>query len=274
MALRIVACLAGCLALMGLLGSCAGERPTLGAGDPGTSSTGATNTSAPSSVATPSTAPAAPDAVGPDGLGPDDLLGYIATPGGVPAVYETAAEDAPTIDISATTEFGAPTTFAVVGDPTADGSPWVQVLLPTRPNGATAYVARSSVAVTKTPMRIFIDLGSRSLRVERDGIEVLATTTAIGTEQNPTPAGASYVTELIDNEEPGGAYGPYAFGLALHSETLSEFGGGDGQVGIHGTNQPDKIGQAVSHGCVRLTNDDVEKLVGLQLPLGVPVFIT
>ena len=34
------------------------------------------------------------------------------------------------------------------------------------------------------------------------------------------------------------------------------------------------IGQAVSHGCVRLRNDDVKELVDLQLPLGVPVFIT
>jgi lipoprotein-anchoring transpeptidase ErfK/SrfK len=97
---------------------------------------------------------------------------------------------------------------------------------------------------------------------------------AIGDTVNPTPVGPAYVTELIDNNEPDGAYGPYAFGLAMHSDTLSEFGGGDGQVGIHGTDQPSLIGQAVSHGCVRLTNADVEALVGLSLPLGVPVFIS
>ena len=33
-------------------------------------------------------------------------------------------------------------------------------------------------------------------------------------------------------------------------------------------------GYPASHGCVRLKNDDVKELVDLQLPLGVPVFIT
>ena len=35
--------------------------------------------------------------------------------------------------------------------------------------------------------------------------------------KNPTPVGASYITELIDNQAPEGAYGPYAFGLALQA---------------------------------------------------------
>jgi len=30
--------------------------------------------------------------------------------------------------------------------------------------------------------------------------------------------------------------------------------------GIHGTDEPDKLGQSVSHGCVRLGDDDIEKL--------------
>lgn len=184
------------------------------------------------------------------------------------------ADDAATIEVDVKTDLGAPTTFAVIGDPTASSDAWIQVLLPSRPNGATAYVPRSAVQVTRTSMAVFIDLSGRRLRVEDGGNEVFASATAIGTAENPTPVGASYVTELIDNVEPDGAYGPYAFGLALHSDTLSEFGGGDGQVGVHGTNRPNLIGQAVSHGCIRLTNDDIETLVDLQLPLGVPVFIS
>ena len=34
---------------------------------------------------------------------------------------------------------------------------------------------------------------------------------------------------------------------------------GDG-YGIHGTDEPDKLGQSVSHGCVRLGDADIEKL--------------
>jgi lipoprotein-anchoring transpeptidase ErfK/SrfK len=73
---------------------------------------------------------------------------------------------------------------------------------------------------------------------------------------------------------PDDAYGPYAFGLSIHSDTQTEFAGGDGRVGIHGTNQPQLIGERVSHGCVRLNNDDVLRLVDMQLPLGAPVFVT
>jgi lipoprotein-anchoring transpeptidase ErfK/SrfK len=211
-------------------------------------------------------------------LGPDELLGWIATPVGDPKVFAEASTDSTPIPVDAKTDAGAPTTFAIVGD-ASDGAPravsgWYQVALRDRPNGSTGWVPESSVTVTKTPYRIFVDLKARTLRVEKDGTGVFTTEVAIGTPENPTPVNGTYVTELIQNTNPTGSYGPYAFGLAMHSDTLSEFGGGDGQVGIHGTNRPELIGQAVSHGCVRLKNDDVKELVDLQLPLGVPVFIT
>jgi lipoprotein-anchoring transpeptidase ErfK/SrfK len=57
------------------------------------------------------------------------------------------------------------------------------------------------------------------------------------------------------------AYGPYAFGLSGFSEVLTSFNGGQGQLGLHGTNQPDKIGTRVSSGCIRLRNEDIEALV-------------
>ena len=46
---------------------------------------------------------------------------------------------------------------------------------------------------------------------------------------------------------------------------------GDG-YGLHGTNVPSSIGQAVSHGCVRLRNEDISTLYHL-VELGTPVFI-
>lgn len=46
---------------------------------------------------------------------------------------------------------------------------------------------------------------------------------------------------------------------------------GDG-YGIHGTNQPSSIGRSVSHGCVRMRNEDIEKLYDM-VPVGTPVFI-
>jgi L,D-transpeptidase ErfK/SrfK len=37
---------------------------------------------------------------------------------------------------------------------------------------------------------------------------------------------------------------------------------GKTQLGFHGTNEPELIGQAVSHGCIRMHNKDVTKLYG------------
>ena len=46
---------------------------------------------------------------------------------------------------------------------------------------------------------------------------------------------------------------------------------GDGYA-LHGTNNPASIGQAVSHGCIRLRNEDIETLYN-TVPVGTPVYI-
>ena len=46
---------------------------------------------------------------------------------------------------------------------------------------------------------------------------------------------------------------------------------GDGYA-LHGTNQPESIGRSVSHGCVRLRNEDIARLHGM-VEVGTPVFI-
>jgi lipoprotein-anchoring transpeptidase ErfK/SrfK len=46
---------------------------------------------------------------------------------------------------------------------------------------------------------------------------------------------------------------------------------GDGYA-LHGTNRPETVGQAVSHGCVRLRNEDIAQLYAM-VPVGTPVYI-
>jgi L,D-transpeptidase-like protein len=41
---------------------------------------------------------------------------------------------------------------------------------------------------------------------------------------------------------------------------------------LHGTNQPNSIGRSVSHGCIRLRNEDIAKLYDI-VPVGTPVYI-
>ncbi len=71
---------------------------------------------------------------------------------------------------------------------------------------------------------------------------------------------------------PGGFFGPYILTLTAHSANLSDFDGGDGRVALHGTSLPNLLGQAVSHGCVRLPNPAAIRLAK-TVPAGAPVDI-
>ena len=68
-------------------------------------------------------------------------------------------------------------------------------------------------------------------------------------------------------------YGSFAFGLSAHSNVFRSFGfGGDGRIGLHGTNDSRTIGREVSHGCIRTTNPTILRLARV-IPLGTPVEI-
>ena len=164
---------------------------------------------------------------------------------------------------------GAPRTFLVEqrqGD-------WFEVLLPVRPNGSTGWIRAEDVTLSQTGYAIAVDRADFELRLSRDGERVLTSPIAYGTQDTPTPGGRFYVTELLRPPDPDGVYGTYAFGLSGFSDVLLDFAGGEGVIGIHGTNDPGSIGTRVSAGCIRLPDDVVIELAGL-LPLGTPVTIT
>jgi lipoprotein-anchoring transpeptidase ErfK/SrfK len=66
-------------------------------------------------------------------------------------------------------------------------------------------------------------------------------------------------------------YGAYAYGLSGFSNVLTDWEGG-GIIGVHGTNDPSSIGIRSSHGCIRMYNRDIKRLVRI-LPLGTPIEI-
>ena len=148
-----------------------------------------------------------------------------------------------------------------------------RVLLPVRPNGSQGWVRASDVTLFQHDYRITVSTGRHELRVYRAGKVVMRVPVGLGTSTTPTPGGVFYVKELIRPNDPKGAYGPYAYGLSGYSDVLDEFLGGDGVIGIHGTDDPASVGRSVSHGCIRLRNEAITRLAGM-LPLGVPVQIT
>lgn len=185
--------------------------------------------------------------------------------------YSRAPEGPAVGTLAATDPFGIPQVVAVLGNPDASG--WLHVELPVRPNGSLGWISSSGVTLTETAYKVQVHLAARTLTVTDDGQAVLTTSVAIGAPRTPTPAGNTYLWELIRPDDPTGAYGPYIFGLAWFSDAYSVFNGGDAQIGIHGQDEPWSIGQAASHGCVRLPNDVITKLAG-TLPLGTPVTIS
>jgi lipoprotein-anchoring transpeptidase ErfK/SrfK len=168
-------------------------------------------------------------------------------------------------------EWDAVTSYPVVEEQLAADGAWYRVRLPHRPNGFTGWVPAVAVAIRPSDWRLRVSLSERTLVAERAGVAELTVPVAIGTDTNPTPLGTGFIRAVISAPNPQGAYGPIVFALGLHSDTLTEFAGGNGEVAIHGTNAPGKIGQAVSHGCIRLHNEDIVRLVELALPLGTPV---
>jgi lipoprotein-anchoring transpeptidase ErfK/SrfK len=149
---------------------------------------------------------------------------------------------------------------------------WLQVKVPTRPNGRTGWVKASDVALYQHDYAIVVTLSARSLVVYKGGKEFMRETVAIGRDKYPTPTGSFFIRELAKPGNPRGAYGPWAFGLSGYSNVLTKFGRGDGQIGIHGTNAPNALGTKASHGCIRVRNESITKLAK-TLPQGVPVEI-
>ncbi len=148
----------------------------------------------------------------------------------------------------------------------------VQVELPTRPNQSRGWVRASDVRLTFTRLTIEVRRKAHRLRVLDGKRDVLSTRIGVGESISPTPPGRYFVTDVVRTKDPRGFYGPYALGLSAHSTVYTSFEGGDGQVGIHGTNQPRALGTDVSHGCIRVRNDVIRRLAR-QVPLGTPVVI-
>jgi lipoprotein-anchoring transpeptidase ErfK/SrfK len=151
------------------------------------------------------------------------------------------------------------------------GGDWLQVRLPERPNGAVGWVQASEVQLTPVDHRVVISVGQRMLRVIDQNQQVLyQTNVAVGKERTPTPLGRFYVDIWLPN--PGRPYGAFMLSIAGFSEVLKSFGGGRGQVAMHGWSDASVMGQAASNGCIRMRNADITHVATLA-PLGTPVEI-
>jgi lipoprotein-anchoring transpeptidase ErfK/SrfK len=183
-------------------------------------------------------------------------------------VYRVPGGARPFLRLRNPTSSGAPLVFLV----RKRGSGWEQVYLPVRPDGSTGWIRDRDVNLAWNPYSIQVRLGQHLLIVRRNGRVVARYRAGVGRTVLPTPRGRYYIVELLKQPDPNGLYGPYAFGTSAFSHVLYSFGGGPGQIGVHGTNDPSSIGRSVSHGCIRISNAAITTLAHM-LPLGTPIEI-
>ena len=155
--------------------------------------------------------------------------------------------------------------------PVLDRAPgWSRVRLPSRPNGATAWVPDDRLRVARTSWAVRIDLGSERMTVTHTGATVGSWAIGRGMDGTPTPVGETFL--LASFTDRNQSYSPVIFATGSHSDTLDGYGGGPGTVAVHGW--PTRSGRlgAVSHGCVRVPAAALEQF--RKLPLGTPISIT
>jgi len=151
------------------------------------------------------------------------------------------------------------------------GIDWYEVLLPLRPNGRSGWVHAEDITLKRIDQQIDVDLSKRLLSYYVHGDLEQRFHVGVGTDATPTGTGSFYVWVKVQYASPYQPYGIAALGLSGFSPVLSEWPGG-GRMAIHGTSSLTDLGNAVSHGCVRVYNDDLKRLLGV--PLGTPVTIT
>jgi hypothetical protein len=155
----------------------------------------------------------------------------------------------------------------VTGATRMRGGLWV----PIRVAGAAGWAPRSALGgYESVATRLLVDTRALTATLQRADVVVFRAPVGVGTTAAPTPTGSFYVRNVLTRYR-SAFYGPVAFGTSARS-ALTDWPAG-GFVGIHGTNRPDLIPGRVSHGCIRMRNEDIVALAHL-MPVGTPVEIT
>ena len=186
-------------------------------------------------------------------------------------VWKTPARPQAMFSLDTQNPMGRTSPMLINGAKRRTGSAWYEVLLPLRPNGSSGWVRAEDVTLKRIDQRIDVDLSERLLSYYVHDDLKQRFHVGVGTDATPTGTGSFYVWVKIQYASPYQPYGIAALGLSGFSPVLSEWPGG-GRMAIHGTSSPTDLGNAVSHGCVRVYNTDLKKL--LDVPLGTPVRIT
>ena len=145
------------------------------------------------------------------------------------------------------------------------------------PKSALAsQVALAESAVAANTTNLVVDLGDRRVYIYEGKQRLASYPLAVGKNGWETPTGSFQVIEMQEDPPwlhpitkevvPPGPENP------LGQRWIGFWTDGQTHIGFHGTNQEEYIGQAVSHGCLRMRNQDVVALFD-QVQEGTPVLV-
>jgi len=124
-------------------------------------------------------------------------------------------------------------------------------------------------------LRLEVDLEERLLRAFVDGEEVESFAVAIGTEDYPTPTGDFEIRKVIWNPSwhpPDSKWArgksPKGPGHPDNPMKRVKMFFKEPDYYIHGTAADDSLGKAESHGCIRMSEEDVTRLAQLVMEQG------
>jgi len=167
-----------------------------------------------------------------------------------------------------TTQFGSPSVLLVRR--TKPG--WLGVVSPLAGNGRLGWIRSSSSSLLHVDWQLDVSLAKRRLTVLENGRLRRRYTVAVGSAAAPTPTGVFAVTDRLRTGDPSGPYGCCILALsALAPHAIQDWSGGN-RIAIHSTSETSSIGEAVSHGCLRLTLAEGQWLID-HVPLGTPTII-
>jgi len=167
------------------------------------------------------------------------------------------------------TEFGSPEVLWVV----AHRPGWLGVMAPQAGNNRVAWIAQASASLTRESWELKVSLGARRLTVLDSGRVVARYMVAIGQPDAPTPTGRFAVTDRLTTGDPAGPYGCCILALSANSPHAIQGWTGGTRIAIHSTPEVASIGEAASHGCVRVTLPEGRWLLN-HIPLGTPTLIS
>ncbi|MEB3230395.1 MAG: L,D-transpeptidase [Leptolyngbyaceae bacterium] len=126
------------------------------------------------------------------------------------------------------------------------------------------------------PMRLVIRLSHRRVYVYRGDEVHTSYPIAVGKPGWETPVGEYTITNMQENpvwRNPfNGSLVPAGANNPLGDRWIGFWTDGNNVIGFHGTPNESSVGQAASHGCVRMLNRDVRELYAIA-ELGMPVIV-